>query len=120
MYIYEHICHSSNSRAVSFNQLLCEDVDQPDSCCSDENDHKDCCDVDVSFKKYTPHGKTEQQGLSKIFQTEALLPFQFNRQDWINNTYTENVKVLANPPNPQITQPKTVSERLSYIQSYLC
>lgn len=120
MSVYEHICHSSNSKSVSLSQLACDSTEKSDDCCSGESNHDECCDVGVSFEKYIPNGKTESHYFAYEILLLKALPVNYNWNEWIQNPYTLDVKVLANPPNPHVSQPKTVSERLSFIQSYLC
>lgn len=119
--IYKHICLSSDTNSISLSQLLCEtEVQEEESCCSGTNNHDDCCDVDLSFEKYTPSGKSELQKLSYQIVWESFpdQPIAFNNS--IQQQYFEILSVFPNSPNPYIHQPKTVSERLADIQSYLC
>lgn len=120
MSVHEHFCHSSNFRSVSLSHQACDEIDKTDDCCAQDKSHDNCCDTDVSFEKYHPNGKVEHHSFSFEILSVSILPVNYNWNEWINNPYTEDVKVLANPPNPHISQPKTVSERLSQIQSYLC
>lgn len=118
--IYKHICLSNNKNSVSLNQLLCDEVEKDDDCCSNTKKHSDCCDLDFAFEKYTPSGKSELEKLSykivwdhlKILPTESIQS--------IPHQYCEVLSVFPNIQNPFIQHPKTVSERLSEIQSYLC
>lgn len=114
------MCLSSNTNSISLSELLCDDIEEEESCCSGTNNHDDCCDVDLTFEKYTPNGKSELEKLSyKIDWTHALdQPTAFYNST--HQQYFEILSVFPNPPNPYIHQPKTVSERLADIQSYLC
>lgn len=119
--IYEHICHSSNTKSVALNHIACDqDNKKSDDCCSGESSHSDCCDMGVSFEKYSPDGQTEQFKFSKIVKCELTTPQFFEWQEWNTNRYIESVSILPNPPNPHISNPKSVSERLADVQSYLC
>ncbi len=118
--VYKHFCLSSNSNSVSLSQLLCDEVEKDDSCCSGINDHDECCEVDFAFEKYTPSGKSELESLSYkiVWDQVSLLPTEFIAN--LQPQYFEVLSVFPNPPNPNIHQPKTVSERLADIQAYLC
>ena len=118
--IYKHMCLSSDTNSISLSQLLCDDIQEEESCCSGTNNHDDCCDVDLSFEKYTPSGKSELEKLSYNIDWTYFLDQPTAFYNSTQQQYFEILSVFPNPPNPYINQPKTVSERLAHIQSYLC
>lgn len=121
--IYEHICNVKDIKAISLYELLCLDTSQIDDCCSDDSTvslQDDCCDNEVSFNKYIPTGKTETQDLSL---TAPVFALSEKHNNWLELTPLQSTGVehsLSTAPDPHIHQPKSVSERLSGIQSYLC
>lgn len=120
--VYEHICHTSAFKSIGFNQVSC-DLDQPSSkdCCSKPKKHSDCCEKDASFQKYHPNGNIEQTLLVKLFNIEKLLPSTFISQIyWASLNVFNNNSSKKNAPPEDIIPPKTLLERLAFIQAYLC
>lgn len=118
--IYKHFCLSSNTSSISLSQLLCEEVEKDDECCTGFSNHDECCDVDLKFEKYSPDGSSELKNLSYniVWEIAPILPFEGIKST--SQQYFEILQVFPNPPNPNLQQPKTVSERLADIQAYLC
>lgn len=121
MPIFKHICHSSNTKMASITELVCEEVDVIDTCCQGAEEHHDCCDTDVSFEKYTPNGKIEKESVIKvqICACDICSPQFVEIEFLIYQGVTVDDQSLA-PPSPDISDPLTVQERLSLVQSYLC
>lgn len=121
MPIFKHICHTSNTKSASILELLCEEVDVKDTCCAGADDHSDCCDTDVSFEKYTPNAKIEKDNALKVnLGTSDIIDAHFSIIEFfVYQGFTIDDQSLA-PPFPNITDPLTVQERLSLVQSYLC
>lgn len=120
--IYEHICNISDLRIVAFSELFCiTTIESEDSCCETNNPipQEDCCDHEVSFNKYIPTGKVETQDFTITAPFFALLEKNNNWLEFPFKTISQEHS-SSKAPNPNIHRPKSTSERLSFIQSYLC
>lgn len=121
--IYEHICNTTGLKEISLLELLClDDIPEKDILCCEEEivESDDCCDLNTSFSKYSPSGKTESGESFDLTPSPTDLLFVEMLFKSIYAEYSSIEDVQDKAPNPHIYQPKSTSERLSEIQSYLC
>jgi|GEM_PF-5175870 len=117
--VYEHICYTQNTRTLSLHDLNHQQAAEKD-CCSSEEEKGKCCDIEQSFAKYTPEGKTEPGIHQGVLKYIAIIPPTGEFRFWEPVYTPEDPLLLPNPPNPKVESPPAVSERLARIQSYLC
>lgn len=121
MFVFKHICYTSNTQKASLVELLCEEVDRGDECCDGVEDHKDCCETDVNFEKYSPEAKSEKSLLVKSNELQSLdLPIAFLYSDFSREIHEVSTSIIYPQSNPKISHPLSVQERLSLVQTYLC
>ncbi len=121
--IYNHICNVADYKSVTLSELWCEDLSQLENCCNEDENARandDCCDNNISFNKYIPNGNIEQQSQLDALPVSAALPlYQFRNFEASLLILFKN-KHYHQAPDPHISNPKSVSQRLAEVQSYVC